>query len=114
MLAFRRRFVDKGRSPASQTRIRKKIPDRRVRISNRGDHHKPDSGKSANISARFWAISSAEGAGPVFRKQTAQGVDWLQNRHIAGLREHRIDRRPNERVGRYAFFLSESDQLRLF
>jgi hypothetical protein len=52
--------------------------------------------------------------GTVFRKQTAQGVGWLQNRRIAGLREHRIDRRPNERVGRYAFFLSEHDQLRLF
>ena len=48
------------------------------------------------------------------RKETAQGVDWLQNRRIAALREHRIDRRPNERVGRYAFFLSERDQLRLF
>src|SRR6202007_1050901 len=52
--------------------------------------------------------------GTVFRKQTAQGVDWLQNRRIAALREHRIDPRPHERGGRYAFFLSERDQLRLF
>jgi len=75
---FRRRFVDKGRSPASQTRIRKKIPDRRVRISNRGDHHKPDRGKSANISVRFWAISSAEGAGPYFASKPRR--EWIGSR----------------------------------
>jgi hypothetical protein len=63
----------------------------------------PDFGLSHPLKARD-RISQANRA----------GVDWLQNRHISGLREHRIDGRPIARVGRYAFFLSERDQLRLF
>jgi hypothetical protein len=52
--------------------------------------------------------------GPYFASRPRREWVGFQNRRIAGLREHRIDRRPNERVGRYAFFLSEHDQLRLF
>ena len=79
------RFCSKRRR-TSTTNLRRRnarpaaapLPDRRVRISNRGDHHKPDRGKSANISARFLAISSAEGAGPYFASKPRR--EWIGSR----------------------------------
>ena len=40
--------------------VREKLPDRCVSVGNRNNHQKSERGKFANISARFWSISSWE------------------------------------------------------
>jgi len=114
MLAFRHRFFDKGAKP--------RFPNADPKKDTRSSCAYQQSRRSSQTGPReigkhlrpILGYLIGRRRGTVFRKQTAQGVDWLQNRRIAGLREHRNARRPNERVGRYAFFLSERDQLRLF
>jgi hypothetical protein len=60
------RDVNEGGCGFSEPWVGEKIPDGRVGVGDRGDHHKSERGKLANISARFRSISSADGAGPYF------------------------------------------------